>query len=373
MQSVTEHTTLMPSSEPSESRSEEELIESIRQYAAEGWNKKEIAELTGKSYYRVRTIVEKGGIQVKDGRGRPKQLRRTKTPEIDTLLTGQYTLQQIADLVSPERPVSDGHIHLARERVRQYIKNTGQYETFRANRKAFKESERAEKTYWHEALVRLLERYLEEKLPQERFVVQLAVEYDQQRKRWAPIEKILRMLEIYERAIESGQILTLEQLARKSRIKGAASVSKIFKALNLEPFHGRRERHATPKENKDAIRRAYKTKTPLTDVAYFLGLKYHVVAQNMRRWYGTTGNRQQYIARFGISGTQGCLNYHTASQIYLAHDLWGEEGVEGIVYCFGGRAKMVRYALEHRHEIEPKIIHLLNVLYPDVRHDKPYL
>ena len=68
----------------------EQTIDVIREYAGQGMTRQEIADRLKKSYGYVRLIVKCNNIKVeRASRG------VTRRPEIDELLTGGYTLEQI--------------------------------------------------------------------------------------------------------------------------------------------------------------------------------------------------------------------------------------------------------------------------------------
>lgn len=66
------------------------------------------------------------------------------------------------------------------------------------------------------------------------------------------------------------------------------------------------------------------------------------------------------------------LTYRDASQIYGFKDEFNASDEE-ISSAIGKNLRMVSYALEHREDLEPKLIQGLQVIFPDKTIEKPYL
>jgi len=66
------------------------------------------------------------------------------------------------------------------------------------------------------------------------------------------------------------------------------------------------------------------------------------------------------------------LTYKDTSQIYGFKDEF-DVSEEEISRAIGKNLRVVSYALEHREDIEPKLIQGLQVIFPDKKIEKPYL
>ena len=285
-----------------------QLVPCLRQYAEEGWSRHDAAELTGENYKHVVYVAMKNNIQF--------------------------------------MPAETGE----KRRFEAYAHRT-----------------------CRTRLIHALGSYLTVKLERENWVDRKIAEYIMSTRQTSfsvSPDELVRFLRAYKNALDAGEGASVKELIGRSVIsRRETTIGKIMKKMGLETLYCRHKKHrTTPAEKKDASIRAYqKTTAHLGDIAYFLGLPYHVVYDNVKFRFGKIGEREKYIARFA----NDYLHYSEASQIYQADDWGWSEG--DIAYCFDGKSTTVRHALEHRHEIEPKIINLLDLLYPDMTHDTPYL
>lgn len=344
------------------------LMSSVCKHAAEGKNTSQIAKLTGESRSRIAYLLEMNDTWVSNNEqdGTAKSRAIQNWPQVDMLSTGKYSLRRVAERVwlPKERK------HPSYETVRKYLIRKGRYDAFLHDRHAHSHQSRAESRRDYGSLLSLLEKHLEERLSKASWAVQEAVKYDFRRplnSNNIPLENVFRLLEAYEDVQDSGARPSYGQLGNMSGIR-RETVRNILKSLKLKGFRGR---NITPEKKKMAILRAYKTKYPRFDIAYFLDVPAYLVCSNMKFKFGDTGDHENFVGHFGNADNPETLSYRAASQIYQAQDWgWNEDD---IAYCFDEKQRMVRYAIENRRVIGRKITILLDVLYPDVKHDKPYL
>lgn len=355
----------------------EGIIKLIRQYAAEGKTRYEIAAAIGKPYNYTSQLARQHDIKTRRKRRMLKPSIASGTlrrPEIDTLLTGEYSLEQIAERVKPLIYFNRGRPErLTRQRIKQYIDSTGQHDAFIANRKVLRENGEAGRDCSSTALIVTLKQYLKKRLEKERLAVRTSVGYDQRRRapRNIPVEKIVRLLDNYWKAMESSNA-TLNKVAQESGFT-LPDTSYLVRRLGLTAFHNHKPHVVTPRRKKEAIKRAYCTDMPLSDIAYFLGVPRSVVLQNMRTYFGNTGNR--YVISYSgyhAAGTGSpLLPYRMASEVYELHDAgFGEDEISKY---FDRKRRAVAYALANRPAIERKIVGMLDLLYPETKHEKPYI
>ena len=95
-------------------------------------------------------------------------------------------------------------------------------------------------------------------------------------------ELLITIFDRYERAMNNGEKLSLEQLGEGLGLL-LPSIGKILKRAGLEPLYGARERHTTPYEKKEALKRSHAIDMSASDIAYFLEIPTYVVWQNFRR------------------------------------------------------------------------------------------
>lgn len=296
----------------------------------------------------------------------PENLTPYKSrPEIDELIEKGLTLETIRREVG-----------LSRERVRQYINETGQYNSYRKKRAEFKDNlgrgEKGRKKIknlqgWFLSAVRTR---TEELARKEDWATQKAVEYlhsyKRVDKRNYSFDTLYKIFSRYENAMKRGEKLSLKELGEGLDIWYTV-VGRILKEVGVEPMYGNSTKTIKPGEKNEAVKRAINIDFSALDIAYFLGLPKGVPGNR----YHDSGMKREVkrpIAAFGERGKIGSsefLNYRLASEIYEAVDC-GFNGKD-IVELVGKSERLVDYTLSHRKEIEPQIVKGLRVLYNDLR------
>jgi len=294
---------------------------------------------------------------------------------IDALLTGEYSLNDIGSRTPPIIKNKKGKPNTVTGHwIRQYVANTGQHSSFMEKRREYRRLHT--KRNLRKRMIAALKRHVIQRAGEESWAVQKVVDYYlnvRVQLLCIPIQELVDFFEIYKNAQDSGTKLPLRELAAQSGIGCVSTASKILKSSGLEPLYGswKNKFHRMPIEKKQTIKRAYDTDLPLADIAFFLGLQPFNVEYNMQSICGGTGTRKRCIGQFLAGDGNSYFAYRHASQIYEAQDLGFNEGE--IAYLFDMYPRAVQYAVQHREQIGQEIITALDVLYPDVKHERPYL
>src|SRR3989344_3945159 len=278
-----------------------EGLKITRHYSSSTERKKQILDLfhkgvttyeamskeTGLHKGLIKGYANKFGIELKGSYFQISQPKKRR-PEIDNLILEGKTLQEIGDAVG-----------LTRERIRQYINGSGQYDLYRGKRqeieKIKKEINSNEDTPYNRKrnvknvanLVRLLGL---EKSKSEPWPVRKSLEYVLSRKginifnkKNYTVDDILPILKRYEEAKNNNKKLSLEELGAGTRL-GFSAVSRVLKEVGLEPLYGTRERRSPlNNEEKKVILRVKDTKLTSPDVAYFSNLNFWQISQYLER------------------------------------------------------------------------------------------
>ena len=133
-------------------------------------------------------------------------------------------------------------------------------------------------------------------------------------------------------------------------------------------MHRTFDRHPTPQNKKEALKRAIDLEMSAGDIGHFVGVAWHVAQQNMERY----GRKRDFACRPIKRLFRGsALTYRASSQIYEAKDL--DFTRDEIAELLGLDNKIVDYALRNRRKIGGKIKDALKILYPERKSNKPYL
>lgn len=291
--------------------------------------------------------------------GRPK-IGHARNPKIDELVPQGLTLEMMHEMVG-----------LSKERVRQYLKLSGQHDLWKTARKeslAKGVPGESEKNEVIGDLVGLITQiaYSRASEAERKTYEYLTGGRRSRRMSW---EKLTSLFDEYFRLKDSKEKVSLKGLEKESGIS-FTQVGMILRAVNLEPLHGKRERHITPEWKKQAIRRAFNLDVNTFDLAYFLELPNHVVYQNLRMM-GDRPLRPVFITEPPPESCFPVLNYRLASQVYEARDAGFT--IEETVELLDTRKRVVDYLLEKENIVSSKIVEILGVLYPDEKITTPYV
>ncbi len=363
------------------------LADEIERCAAAGMTRSGIAAKTGKSHSFICDKINQRKLAV------PRARRYTKKPEeaacrpeIDRLLTGEYSLAQIAGMIPSPRS-DTGHLTRAgvweyldkRHKRGEFLKNRADYtQRLREKAERAKKMEQDKKEAERRAcgpLAGALRAYLHKKAAEKGWIWPRAVEFILNRRphlRNTPPEKVTKLLELYKGDLDSGTPAGIERLAKYSEIASAMTTKRLLLAVGLDPMYGYRRLYLTP-EIKNAIENLYETDIPIKDIAHFLDVPHYTVQCHMKKRFGGTGERRRWIKTFGHGKNRDFLNHRTASEIYYVDDAapgvgWGDEE---IMTYFGGKREMVEYARAKRRRIEKEIMQILGAKSPG-KYTKPY-
>jgi predicted transcriptional regulator len=291
-------------------------------------------------------------------------------PEIDNLIDEGMTLTEIGDEVG-----------VSRERVRQYIAESGQYKSWRVKREEVVHGLKREENKFKKLQSRFIS-YIRGRMKdlarEESWAIEKAVEHltsgRNPLKNRHSFSDLVQLFERREAALSSGEVISLSELG-KGLFLGtpesvASRVSHIFHKVNVKPMNGNYERKIRIGEKVAAVQRGYGAEFTSPDIAYFLDLPKHIPMSRYSEFRGRNIERN-IIKRFGQSGTKGHLTYRLASQIYEAED--SSFNVEESCELFDVNSELVDYALKHRGEIGPKIVRGLRLLYADNDVKTPYV
>jgi len=280
-------------------------------------------------------------------------------PEIDALIENGASLPEMSKITK-----------ITRQAVDYYIINSGQYEEWRRKREEVLQAPKLEaeqKTQLYQSLVYILEARLSELSKKESWAIQKASQYIQSQKfiRYRP-EQLVGLFERRERAENSGELLSLKELGEPFGMKYPSDVGRIFSEVGFEPMYGKRERYIlTPKEKKEALKRSPALNMSSNDIGYFLEIPFYVVDNYFAR-RGVKHRSKIDRKEFG----RYVLTYRLASQIYESQDAFFL--TSNIPELLGTNRKIVDYAIENRHKIEPEIIQALRTLYASDNIHNPY-
>ena len=295
--------------------------------------------------------------------------RKIRIPESDELVEDGRTLKEIGDVVGKTR-----------EWARIYINATGQYGLWTERKKSRIEAEKQdrefkkqEKSQQFEGLIYALGTRVDNLVRKESFAVRKTLQYKQSlryiKMQSYSNELLVTLFGRYKEARNNGEKLSLEQLGEGLDLS-LASVGKILYRVGLEPMYGVKERHTTPYEKKESIRRVHALAISVADTAYFLELKGYVVSQN----FGRMGERHRVNNLFLDVVEQKVLSYRLASQIYEAHDLSFDK--DEISQLFDADRGVVNHVIKNRHigeNYQNKIADVLRKMFDDNNIRKPYL
>ena len=270
-------------------------------------------------------------------------------PEIDNLIDEGLTLETIGK-----------NLNLSRERIRQYIENTAQYNYWYKLRQEKQLEILAEITQIpteRKVLLDLIYSYGEKRAEEEGFIY---------KKAW---ERYFNVLRIDKRCpLEFGTLVNL--YARCKELKDnniqfsyyalgeefnmhTTTISRYLTAVGLTK---ERFRKMIDKATLRIIKRARKVKMPIIDVAYFISVNRGTLELYFKNLGGKSRNFPLYYG-----GGSEKTSYRTAAQAYESLDLGftKEETIELLEL----KEKEFDYLSKNRETIERKIVNDLRYIY----------
>ena len=285
------------------------------------------------------------------------------------LIKRGLTLEQIGDKLG-----------VTRERIRQKIIETDQYESWRLGRYFYKYKYKKEERDLETEMARVVD-ILHKRVQQQinsidettQWAEKRANEYKLSMKKslsdenfppTIPYEKLLEVFKCYREAQLKVEKISFDDISKRAGFKSASLSKRILNRVGLQSLNWQvEEMRRLSEEQKKMVERSASLEMNNHDRAYFMNLPEHIPAQ-----YGIKGKR---IVLKRFSSKEHRLNYRLASQIYEAQEAGFNR--EEIVELFDTFPRTVDYSLEHKDEIAPKIIEALNILYPEKNYTRPYL
>ncbi len=261
-------------------------------------------------------------------------------------------------------------VGLVKERVRQIINQSGNYDAYRNARRIRKNKDKPDPELDpnRKEFLFLLEERIEQLAKIEGPGWEAAVQYYRKLGRINSnfLEIVAKALTHYFSARESGKKLSLAELGRGTTLEKGSYLGKILASFGLEPFYGTRDRNPIPLWKKEAIHRSNNTILSPKDIGYFLNVPSKLVISRFSKLNNSWSRSNRYI--YGEKG----LTFRLASQVYEAIDV-GFSPSETLELIESASSKTINCALDQRESIEPQIISALRVIYNDEDISQPYI
>lgn len=259
---------------------------------------------------------------------------------------------------------------ITRAQVGNYIKESGQTEIFRKTRDWARQAEANEKLVEENVVNTLLEVVIQ-KAEQGGYGEAVRYYFGSKRRDISNLEKMSSRVKQYKEAKNRlGRDLfftEVKNLFGTKRGGYAQSIEQLLRNMGLTKREKQTKRN-TSLEKREAIRRVYDFDLHLSsvDIGYFLDICPAVVRNYLKR----IGQRRR---NFGIKRLyrSGVLTYRDAFQIYGFKEEFKASNEE-IADAIGKPLYLVEYTLEHREEVEPKLVHALRVMFPKEEVTKGY-
>lgn len=375
-------------------------IKRIEQALANGLTtRRQVVTYTEIPYNQVCSIMRIQGIQLSDQRGTHN--RKINETRAIRLIKRGLSLQQIAN-----------KSNVGRERIRQYINSRGLHAQWQQSRYFYTEVEKIEKikkavktgaktlkeiakktdlatstisTYLQQykeriqsskkgkSLANLISAVQQNSYRKASWAEQKAFDFTRSVPRTAySFEQLTKLFQTYKNAKDNKEALSLDELSKEAGLLPAC-ISTILRTSRLESMirPGNKSRLSASTEKKEALNRTYYLEMSNTDIAYFLGLSKENVEQFYKKFATEQGiNRRPVVHAVPLSPSNKKLTNRLASQIYEAQD--ADFSLEEIVELLETDLEVISYITHNRKIIGSKIIHALQVLYPNQHVTKPY-
>ncbi|KYK25434.1 hypothetical protein AYK26_06210 [Euryarchaeota archaeon SM23-78] len=318
---------------------------------------KSIGKDVGLSYGTVKKIAKKYDIEL------PKRAKKRR-PELDVLIEQGLTLEKIGNEVG-----------LTKERVRQYIESRELYEFWNKKKAETKARARTQTIkYNREQLYLCFFRRMFQLAKQEGWAVEKALEHcfstrgrgNIFEEKYAKLNRFINLFSDYEQASKNKKKIGFQTLADKHGFKHGSYVRHLIVTA------GGKSLCWDVKETKKLMKKAFKLDMSSGDIAYFTKKSPGSVNATLCR-IGKRKRKTRYLKMINprIHGKHNLLGYRHASQVYEAlHAGFDKKEIPELLEL---EPVLVCYAIDNRKEIEEKIIHGLNVLYPNKKHEHPFL
>ncbi len=301
-------------------------VQQIKEAVRSGFNTaRDIAEIVGLSRRVVVQYACKSKIELQPGPELQQKGRAIKRREIDTFVASDTSVEEI-----------------------RYAVCSSQLHTYLLNNLQI-------------GLVEVLKQKCRQ---QGDLALEYAVDYYYSKiKKRHPAEisfkKLHELFELYVAAKEQCVHYSLWELGEKLNVPGT-TVGRILSAVGLEPMHGKVTKNRTPYWKISAINRAgVLVDFNDSEIGYFLNVSPRVVFNH------------RDVKRVKKTSKDRIRSYIRLSQIYEAVDA-GFNAAE-ISELLDTSVRRIKSSIRKRSVLEQRIIYALDVLYPEEKHDKPYL
>lgn len=182
------------------------------------------------------------------------------------------------------------------------------------------------------------------------------------------LEGMARVYDNYFNALDNDEKPSLNELAEGTDYY-PTKVRRLLRRIGAPPLCRRYSPSATTPEQDMAIYRARRFTIQRADVAYFVGVKLHVVAD---RWmcHKRGGTKFKLPSDSGSTHAGRWFRWEHVSKVYEAAD--ADFSQDEIVEYSGLDERQVNYVLGQREYLEPSLVGILQEIFGDFHHDKPY-
>lgn len=288
---------------------------------------------------------------------------------VELIKHGETSFARIAKLMDVTPAAISGHM---RHKKRRELYNLWKRNIRKA--KEQKSEDRLRLQHTRARLISVLESRMLQLADEGGWACEKALSYTHSRgdyysKGHIPFETLLRFFHRYYCALEQDRSVSMLKLTDGLDMSHI-SASRILKKMGLRSLcqNITKKRVLLTKEQKEAIKRGIDLDMSSVDMGYFLCIPGYTVSQTFSRLGKKAVGHRSGIKPLGAGGR--IVTYRLASQVYEAHD---EEFTMGETCEFLGiNANMYNYILDHREDLEEKIVGALRVLYADETIDQPY-
>ncbi len=262
------------------------------------------------------------------------------------------------------------------EGARNYIKRIGKFESWKEKRKEVKKNRLekiADETLTKQSLVDVLCARVYRLAQESGWAYVKAWDYysnvKKRGKHNIPLVKLVKLFDLYETALKHERILSLEEFFERTGIGNINYISQIFQRVGLTPMNCSKERKYPEDYIKEKIKSAGRElNISSNDAGYFLGVSSYISDLYWKRYQLRNGIRVKPLMHLGIYGQ---LTHKKASEIYEAQDLgFSKEETLDLLDINPG---LYDFTMRNRKVIQKKIVNVLDTLWPEFKHTKPYV
>ncbi len=288
-------------------------------------------------------------------------------PELDALIDQGQSLFEMKDQLS-----SQGKL-ITCEGARLYIVVSGQHNYWKGKREERKQQS-GELLQSRIQFLSLLEARIAQLATTKGFAYEKAWEYVKQRKISSgkdliPFKTVVRLFDDYKYAADREVQLSYAELSEGLNIDPMSTL-RILSAVGLPSLYWNCKSypHRYYQEKRAVLKQARNLPLSIPDLEYFLQISNQfitVVFKEMK-----VKRPKRIIKQFGFGQSKSNLTYRLASQIYEAQDAGFTPA--DTVQLLDSNPIVIKYALEHRPQLEQTILGALKLFYPQENLTTPY-